>query len=305
MSFLSSPLIASTVARILQRASALNAGRMTRQARSRLPEYPRLTEVIEIPTALGAVKATVYRPGTSAALPPVFINLHGGGYVMNLTEMDDPLCRAIADQSGVVVVNVDYALAPQHPFPAPPEQVYEILKWVNANGNDHGWDGTKLVIGGQSAGGGLAAAATRLAFERGGPAIALQILHYPPLDLTVPVEAKDSPLAKPALRPWMGEVFDTSYAPDQSMRTNPLISPAGPADRIDLTGIAPAIIIAAENDILRDEARRYAERLEQVGALIEYREVAGADHGYDLNNDELARQSYTQIAEHIRQATQS
>jgi acetyl esterase len=282
---------------------AMTRSAMTAAATSRLPEYSAQVEHIAIPSTLGPVNATIYRAEGSDTNPPVYINLHGGGYVMDLTGMDDPACRAIAVQSGAVVVNVDYVVAPQHQFPAPPNQVYEVLQWVAANGASHGWDGSRIAIGGQSAGGSLAAAAARLAFEQGTPSIALQVLHYPPLDLSVPARSKHSPLSKPVLRPWMGEVFDAAYAPDPVTRSDRLISPAGEADTVDLTGIAPAVVIAAENDILHDEARRYADRLERARALVAYHEVAGADHGYDIDNDELARTSYAMIAGHIRSAT--
>jgi acetyl esterase len=276
---------------------------MRRSASDRLPEFPRHVDTLQVPTTFGPTRVTAYRPDPVESVRAVHVNLHGGGFVLSITDHDDPICRALAAQSGAVVLNVDYVVAPQHPFPDPPHHVYEVLQWVAGEGTGHGWDGTRLTIGGQSAGGALAAAAARLALERGGPAIALQVLHYPPLDLTVPASAKHSPIAKPMLRPWMGEVFDTSYVPDPTDRTDPLVSPAGVTDTADLTGIAPALVIAAENDILRDEARRYADRLNEVGSLVEYREVDGADHGYDLKDDERARSIYSMIAGHIGQAT--
>ena len=234
---------------------------------------------------------------------PVYVNLHGGGFVLSMTDYDDPMCRALAARLGAVVLNVDYVVAPQHPFPAPPHHVYEVLQWIVDKGSGHGWDGTRLTIGGQSAGGALAAAAARLALERGEPAIALQVLHYAPLDLTVPASAKPSPIAKPMLRPWMGDVFDTCYVPDPTDRADRLVSPAGVADTADLSGIAPAVVIAAENDILHDEAWRYADRLDEAGSLVQYHEVKGADHGYDQKDDQRARSVYSMIAGHIMRAT--
>jgi acetyl esterase len=303
MSFFSHPTVARSVARLMQYGTAVGARRMTRSANERLPEFPRHAETLQVPTTFGSTRITAYRPESNESVRPVYVNLHGGGFVLSLTDYDDPICRALAARSGAVVLNVEYVVAPQHPFPAPPHHVYEILQWVVGNGSAHGWDGTRLAIGGQSAGGALAAAAARLVLERGEPAIALQVLHYPPLDLTVPASAKPSPIAKPMLRPWMGEVFDNSYVPDPTDRADRLVSPAGVADTADLTGIAPAVVIAAENDILRDEARRYAERLKQVGSLVEYHEVSGADHGYDVKDDERARSVYSMMASHILRVT--
>jgi acetyl esterase len=127
----------------------------------------------------------------------VHINFHGGGFVMRGLWQDDPLCRCIAAEAGVVVVNVEYVVAPQHPFPAPVHQAFEVVRWVAKHGADHGWEGSRLTVGGQSAGGALAAAVARQSLEQDGPPIALQVLHYPPLDLTTPVGEKDALIAKP------------------------------------------------------------------------------------------------------------
>ncbi|HMS37031.1 MAG TPA: NUDIX domain-containing protein, partial [Arachnia sp.] len=130
----------------------------------------------------------------------------------------------------------------------------------------------------------------------------LQVLHYPPLDLTVPARLKHSPLRRPVLRPWMGEVFDAAYAPDPATRADRLISPASAADTADLTGIAPAVVITAANDILREEGGRYAQRLREVGALVAHREIPGADHGYDGTDDALALASYRAIGADLSRA---
>jgi acetyl esterase len=221
---------------------------------------------------------------------------------MPLTEIDDPFCRFLASEAGVVVINVDYAVAPQHRFPAPPRQAYEVVRWVAAHGKENGWDGSRLSVGGQSAGGGLAAAVARQALEEGGPSIALQVLHYPPLDLATSAKDKHAAIAKPLLRPWMAEVFDSSYVPDPRERADRLASPAHPSDTADLTGIAPALVVTAEYDLLKAEGVRYAERLRQAGALVEHFDVPEADHGYDGSDDEKARHVYALIARQVRNA---
>ena len=302
MSVLSRPVAAKFVARFMQAGISAGSKSIARKSAARFPEFPSRREELAVPTSMGPTRVTVYRPETSDALPAVYVNLHGGGYVLAERELDDPLCRAIAAQAGVVVLNVDYVVAPQHPFPDPSRQIQDVVHWVVEHGAEHGWDGTRLAIGGQSAGGALAAASARMALEEHGPAIALQVLHYAPLDLTIPAGEKTSPLRKPMLRPWMGEVFDTAYAPDPAVRADRLISPAGVADSADLTGIAPAVVITAGNDILLAEGKRYADRLAGFGALLEYHEVPGADHGYDGSDDALALAAYTLIAGHVRRA---
>jgi acetyl esterase len=302
VSVLSRPRVAAVVAKTLQGVAGAAMERAIKP-RERFPEYPGRTEELTIPTSVAPAAVTVYRPESTTALPGVHVNFHGGGYVMRGAVLDDPLCRTIAALAGVVVVNVDYVVAPQHRFPDLPQQAYEVVAWVAAHGAEHGWDASRLTVGGQSAGGALAAAAARLALENGTPAIALQVLHYPPLDLSVPAGTKPSSVAKPALKPWMGEVFDSAYLPDAAQRADRLVSPAGAADTADLAGIASAVVLTAEQDILRAEGQRYAERLRNAGALVEYVEIAGVDHGYDVNDLERAGEIYPKIAGFIAAAT--
>lgn len=303
MSLLSRPAVARFVARRLQKAMprmmAAQAGGV--DPRERLPEFTAERRELIIPADPPA-PAVIYRAADAAAAPGVHVNFHGGGYILGQLHGDDALCRAIASRAGVVVIDVDYAVAPQHPFPAAVHQAMRVVQWVIDNADAQGWDATRLTVGGQSAGGAIAAAVARQALDAGGPRIRLQVLHYPPLDLTVPAAEKHSPLAKPLLRPWMSEVFDGSYVPDPATRADPLVSPAAASDTADLTGIAPTVVIAASDDILRDEDERYARRLERVGALAEFWQVEGADHGYDGGDDARARENYLRIAEHIRAA---
>lgn len=305
MSLLARPTVAFPAAKVMQRLNNLLADRhVASSLHKRYPEYPRDTHELTIPTSVAPARAVVYVPDrpADAPLPPVHVNFHGGGFVLPPVELDDPLCRFLAAEAGAVVVNVDYVVAPQHPFPAPPRQAYEVVEWVAGHGAEHGWDGNLLTVGGQSAGGALAAAVARQALQKGGPSIALQILHYPPLDLLTNARDKRSVIAKPLLRPWMADIFDTSYVPDPELRGDPLVSPAHPSDTADLTGIAPALVITPEHDLLHAEGTRYAERLRSVGALRDHCDVPGADHGYDQNDAETARDIYGLMAQHMRDA---
>jgi acetyl esterase/lipase len=309
MSLLARPAVAAFAAKSIQRL-VLAASRRTEGRGSdasfhgRFPEFPRTASELMIPTSITPARVVVYIPATASAStpPPVHVNFHGGGYVIPLTEIDDPLCRYLAAEAGVVVINVDYAVAPQHRFPAPPRQAYEVVRWIASHGAEHGWDGGRLTVGGQSAGGGLAAAVARQALEEGGPSIALQVLHYPPLDLVTSVGDKRAAIAKPMLRPWMGEIFNSAYIPDPRERADRLASPAHPSDTADLKGIAPALVITAEFDVLKAEGEHYAGRLRKADALVEYHDVAEADHGYDGKDDQRAREVYALIARQVRRA---
>lgn len=309
MSLLARPAVAAFAAKSFQRL-ALVASRRTEgrgsdaSSHGRLPEFPRTASELTVPTSVAPARVVVYMPTTASAStpPPVHVNFHGGGYVMPMTEIDDPLCRYLAAEAGVVVVNVDYVVAPQYRFPAPPRQAYEVVRWIAAHGDEHGWDGGRLTVGGQSAGGGLAAAVARQALEESGPSIALQVLHYPPLDLVTSAKDKRAAIAKPMLRPWMAEIFDSAYIPDPRERADRLASPAHPSDTADLKGIAPALVVTAEFDLLKAEGEHYAGRLRKAGALVEHYDVAKADHGYDGMDDDKAREVYALIARQVRRA---
>jgi acetyl esterase len=299
VSILSRQPVADMVARLF--AAAINP---SPKPGVRFPEIAGHTSEITIETRHGSVAATIYHPESSAAKTGVYVNVHGGGFVVGHREQDDPWCRYLAAHANVVVLNTDYVLAPHKRFPAPIEQIYDVLRWASAPERD--WDGRRLCVGGQSAGGSLSAAASRMALENGGPTIALQMLHYPPLDLVTATSDKASPLgSKAVLQPWMGEVFDTAYIPDRGQRRDRLASPAWGTDADDIAGIAPALVVAAEYDRLRDEAKRYADKLKAVGALAEYVEVRGVDHGYNIMTDatEVTRRMYDLIAGHVRRAT--
>jgi len=296
MSILSLQPVADTVARLF--AAVVNP---TPKRGVRFPEIPGRTTDAAIPTRHGTVAATIYHPTATPA--GAYVNVHGGGFVVGHREQDDPRCRYLAAHANVVVINTDYVLAPHKRFPTPVEQIYDVLQWAAAPERD--WDGSRLCVGGQSAGGNLSAAVSRMALENGGPPIALQVLHYAPLDLATPTADKGSPLGPRALlKPWMGEVFDTAYIPDRAQRRHRLASPVWGTNADELTGIAPALVITAEFDRLRDEAKRYADKLAAAGSLAEYHEVAGVDHGYKLMSDatDITRRMYDLIADHVRRA---
>jgi acetyl esterase len=291
MSILSRQIVADNLARLF--AALINPAP---KPAVQFPDVAGRTSEVTVPTRHGNVAATLYHPPQEPA--GVYVNIHGGGFVVGHREQDDPWCRYLAAHAGVVVINTDYVLAPGHRFPAAPHQIYDVVSWAARE-----WAAAPVCVGGQSAGGSLAAAAARLALENHGPAIALQVLHYAPLDLVTPTSAKRSALGdKAVMKPWMGQVFDTAYIPDPAQRNDRLASPA--LDVADLTGIAPALVVTAEYDRLRDEARRYADALQAAGALAEYYEVPGVDHGYNIMSDaaDVTLAAYTRIAGHVRHA---
>lgn len=292
-----SNVLADLAARGLQRALAPKL-----KPELRFEEIPGHLGPTTVATRHGPVACTVYRPPDGGQEPAVYVNVHGGGFVLRNPEQDDPWCRFLAAKAGVVVVNVDYDTAPQRRFPVPVEQVYDVLRWAAEQDE---WDGSRLCVGGQSAGGALSAAAARLALQNGGPQLALQVLHYAPLDLVTPAAEKLSPIERPVLRPWMAKVFDPAYVPRREDRRHPLVSPAWGANCEGLAGIAPTLVVTCEQDLLRAEAVDYARALERVGALREHHDVAGTDHGYNImghGTRAITEPVYELLAEHVRRA---
>ncbi|MFT4052809.1 MAG: alpha/beta hydrolase fold domain-containing protein [Microbacterium sp.] len=286
--------IADRIARLMQRGPG--SAKIDDEISFR--ELPATTAEVTIPTRHGQVAATLYLPQGGAAGRGVHINLHGGGFVMRHPEQDDPICRYLAAKADVTVVNVDYDPAPQLRAPGSIEQALDVARWAAEPERD--WDGARLTVGGASAGGALAAGVARLALEEGSPRISLQVLLYPPLDLTVPAKTKKIP-GKENFLVRLGPIFDTAYVPRRADRADRLVSPAGPADTTPLDGIAPAVVVTCEKDILREEGIRYAERLERVGALAEHIDLPGVGHGFNILGSprELVEGAYGRVARHI------
>lgn len=278
--------------RLAARMMQLALGRLTKPpstmllAGAGLPDPESLT----VATKAGPVRVHLYRPPDTAGTPaPVYVNFHGGGFIVRHPEYDDHICRALVAETGCVVVNVDYDVAPQRPFPVAPRQALAVAEWVARNGRQQGWDGTRLAIGGQSAGGNLAAGVCLAVRDLGGIAPVLQILNYPPLDLAADPATKTARTPHPLIRPSLAKVFNNAYLPDPATRTDPLASPLL-AD--DLAGVAPALVITAEHDLLRDEADQYATRLADAGVEVSHHVMPGVDHAY----------THTEPAEPLREA---
>lgn len=219
------------------------------------------------------VRVRVYRPRT--APPAALVWLHGGGFVLGDLETHDRLYRALTLGTGCVVVAVDYRLAPEHPFPAALEDTLAAVRWSSANAAR--WGAVRLCIGGDSAGGTLAAAACLHLRDRGGgPLVAAQILVYPPLDAS---------MAAPSYREEDTDVLTAAdiawgwnhYCPDPALRRHPEVSPLAAEFLGDLP---PAIVIVAEHDVLRDDGLTYAERLQTAGVPVRVHRYPGMVHGF-------------------------
>ena len=222
-----------------------------------------------------SIPVRIYRP--SAAPAPVHVHFHGGGWVIGDLETHDRDCREICVGADCIVVAVDYRLAPEHIFPAAPEDCYAALCWAAANLDSLCALPGAVSVGGDSAGGNLAAAVALMARDRNGPAIAMQLLIYPVTDATMESgsyrDNADGYLLSRTMMSW----FWDHYCPDLALRADPL---ASPITAEDLTGLPPALIMTAEFDPLRDEGEAYAERLIAAGVEVEVRRFDGLVHGF-------------------------
>ena len=221
------------------------------------------------------VGVRVYRPMGRTAPSPGLLYLHGGGLVLGDVESEHAGATAIAKALGVVVVSVEYRLAPEHPFPAGLDDCYAALQWMVAEAAELGVDTARVGVFGQSAGGGLAAALALLARDRGGPALCFQLLGIPELDdrLDTPSmrEFVDTPMWD---RP--NAVLSWQYYLGDAAEVSPY---AAPARATDLAGLPPAYVTVAEFDPLRDEGLDYACRMVQAGVPVELHLFPGTFHG--------------------------
>ena len=223
------------------------------------------------------VPVRVYRPSADTNLP-ILVVFHGGGWVIGSVEQYDPIARWLANASGAVVVSVDYRLAPEHPYPAPLDDCWTALRWAAAHASEIGGDASRIAVGGDSAGGNLAAVCALLARDAGGPALALQALVYPVCrrrfrDRVVRRQRRGLP-ARP--RP---DAVVLRLLHDRARRSRPTGTSRRSA-RADLAGVAPAVVLTAEYDPLRDEGKAYADRLRDAGVAVEYRCFEGMIHSF-------------------------
>jgi acetyl esterase len=210
------------------------------------------------------------------ALPGI-VYFHGGGFVIGNLDSHDGTCRALANASGCAVVSVDYRLAPEHRFPAAPEDCYAALRFVAERGAELGIDARRLAVAGDSAGGNLAAVTALLARERRGPDVRFQLLVYPVADHAFDTPSYRDNAEGYFLSAAMMRWFWGHYLERPEQGDDPLASPLRAKD---LAGLPPALVITAEYDPLRDEGEAYAARLKQAGVAAELLRYDGQIHGF-------------------------
>ena len=244
-------------------------------------EPPEVAEVSELtaPGPHGPIPVRGYRPKGAAAgaLLPALIYYHGGGWTIGDLDTHDVLCREIANAAGCTVFSVDYRMGPEHKFPAAVDDAFAALKWVAAQAGPLAIDAQRLAVGGDSAGGNLAAVVSLLARDGGGPALRLQLLIYPATDLRgkTPSYTRNGAgyLLTSEVMAYFNRCYLTGEADKADWRASPLL-----AD--DLSRLPPALVLTAGYDPLVDEGDQYAQRLRAAGVSVEYRCFDGQIHGF-------------------------
>jgi len=234
----------------------------------------------EVPRAdgAGAILVRVYAPegNASSGGRPALLDIHGGGFCVGDIEMEHNFCAGVARELGVVIATPEYRLAPEHPFPAGLDDCYATLLWLHAQAATFGLDSTRIGVGGQSAGGGLAAATVLLARDRGGPAVCFQFLGIPELDHRLETASMRAFVDTPIWHRGNAELSWRFYlGPDPG----PVSPYASPAIAEDLSGLPPAYVTTMEFDPLRDEGIMYALRMMEAGVSVELHSFPGTFHG--------------------------
>jgi acetyl esterase len=249
-----------------------------------------------------SVPVRIYRPHESRAESaglPCLLYLHGGGFTVGSLDGVDEVCRLFSVGAGCVVVSVDYRLAPEHPFPAAIEDTRAAHGWLIENAAALGIDSHRIAVAGDSAGGSLAAALCLDLRSRGLPQPALQVLVYPAVDDTFArpswTEFAHAPLMGTADARW----FLRQYVGDEGVAPSPLLTPL---QAPSLAGLAPAHIITAEVDCLRDDAEAYARRLEAEGVRVRHDRCPGVFHGFftEVGTFTKATEAVTDVCASLR-----
>ncbi|MEV0668829.1 alpha/beta hydrolase [Mycobacterium sp. NPDC050441] len=229
----------------------------------------------QVPIDNGSIDVRVYRPNSSEPLP-MLVFAHGGGFVFCDLDSHDGLCRNLANLTPAVVVSVAYRLAPEYRWPTAAEDFYAVVCWAAEHAPEFGADPARIAVGGDSAGGNLAAVTTLMARDRRGPELAAQLLLYPVIAADFDTDSyrlfgRGFYNPRPALQ-WYWD----QYVPVVNDRRHPYASPL----HGDLTGLPPAVVVLAGHDPLRDEGIAYADALEAAGVPIARCSFEGGIHGF-------------------------
>lgn len=262
--------------------------------------------MLMIPTRHGTVATFIYQPavGDSAAAdirarPPVYVHFHGGAFVGRNPRQDDHICSYLASEVGAVVVAVDYDVAPQVTYPVAEEESYDVTGWVHDHSDELGWDGSRLAVGGTSAGGKLAINVAQLAHANAGPPLTAVVAAYAVADISR--SDRTSSKKRPRVNRIIQRLPLNTYWVDETRRHEPIASPLYDPDLP--AAMPPILIMTGEHDTLAPEMDQLAERISRAGGSVRHRRFAGTDHSFtNVEPVETAYEAITLIGQFLVQA---
>ena len=246
-------------------------------------------------TEEGKVRVLAYNIDNPEKLP-LFVNIHGGGFVLGNAEMDDPFMMNISTNANVKILSVDYSLSPEFPFPKALNECYAVVKYAKENWEEFGIDPESIAVGGHSAGGNFSAAICLLDNDRKLLNIKSLILDYPPMDVYTDAGLKPKP--KGAIPVSTSRIFDACYCNDKEARKNLLISPIY-SDISQLKNFPPTLVITAKQDSLCEEAEKFRDKLIEAGVDVTHKQFDDV-HGFNLRPGVNADKSWEMIIEHLK-----
>jgi acetyl esterase len=249
----------------------------TAQSRKAEPLPVARVEEQTVPGPAGSIRLRLYWPNAAAPVPAI-VYYHGGGHVIGSLDTHDLVARNLCAGTEALVVSVDYRMGPEHKFPAAVEDSFAALKWVHAHANELGADPDRIGVHGDSAGANLAAVVALMARDAGGPRLRLQSLVYPVADYSLAGASYErfaegyGVLTREAMV-WFRNHYLRTPKDAEDWRASPIKAAS-------LAGVAPAIVVTAECDVLHDDGEGYAEALRRAGVPVEYKEYSGMIHAF-------------------------
>jgi acetyl esterase len=253
----------------------------------------------------GEFGVRLYTPQVSHAPLPIIVHFHGGGWVVCNLDTHDAIARFYCKHANAIVVSVDYRLAPEHKFPAAVDDSFAGLRWAVDHAGEFGGDPKRVAVTGDSAGGTLSTVVCQLAKAAGGPKIAFQALLYPAVDMDLTADYASRRqfgggeyfLSMAEMQWFTANYLNAPSSDAKDPRASPLLSP-------DLSGLPPALIVAAGCDVLRDEGKAYADKLAQAGVPVEYRCFENTIHAFASFSGAIpsGTEAMSLVASRLRQA---